>query len=989
MNAFKDESKRGSHGASRSASVRGLCTGLISAMLAGAALTAGCNLESEAERPGQQRWDLTNCGTTLGAAPLESTCGHGWVGPFGDADDTGSAATPIAADADLNFPGASPNLAQTRVLYRVALPASDSAVKFTPSLTQDYAFATDSAEPVSVLDAAGTPVPALLSQNIADECAAVGAALPNPAGLALSQVAIFALTAGSVYRVVFESGSPAVNVLVDEPNDFVNAYYSDADADTYGDPRKPLVSECTPPDGYVPNDDDCDDESASVNPEADEVVDGSDNNCDGFVDTAGNGDLEMVSVGVRVPVRRLLVGQSATVVVDQRVQNGGRTLMDATIARTATAAGSGTIAPLTSSEAVDDLHSSERRTIATNYVVTCNSLGTASYTIAADIQPVPGGPTDPDLTNNARETSFQVECIACVHAVESLVLADRLHVTSADVFGGKFFELGSDTATATVTGNVRVNGNAFLRSTARVEGNLTLSGVLGIQGPFVVTGALAEHASVTIPPILAFGFPTSSTGFFVAENTTTTLAPGNYAAGELDFDATANFRAGVYNFTTFLLEPDAVLNVDTSAGDVFINAQSGLAIGDRVEINPSGPGRIAFYTNATGTVRVGTDVHLNASVSAPLAKLQVFSRTTIDGCTSANYLAYEPDIIQLGSGIPTGLPGDLMPPAPSCADGAQNGSETGIDCGGACPNVCPTCTDGTQNGSETGIDCGGACPNVCPTCTDGTQNGTETGVDCGGSCTACPTCTDGIKNGTETGVDCGGSCSACPTCNAVTYQAETIFHSTGGSTPGGWNIWSNGYISTQHSFTAGASRVTVIAKGSIAQNVWPHMVVRVGNTVVGDIFVTNANWQTYQFNFNTTAGSKEIRVTFDNDFNGGGQDRNLYVDSVAVSCPVAGPVLSAALPMTANWGSGYCVNVAVTNNGTVASSSWTVVVNTQQSSMYTSWDGNFSGVSGQVTVTSVPANAVIQPGQTQSAGFCANRNSGTNNNPTVVSATGT
>jgi uncharacterized protein (TIGR02145 family) len=55
---------------------------------------------------------------------------------------------------------------------------------------------------------------------------------------------------------------------------------------------------------------------------------------------------------------------------------------------------------------------------------------------------------------------------------------------------------------------------------------------------------------------------------------------------------------------------------------------------------------------------------------------------------------------------------------------------------------------------------------ITPTCADGIQNGTETGVDCGGAdCTACPiepTCTDGIQNGTETGVDCGGA--TCPTC---------------------------------------------------------------------------------------------------------------------------------------------------------------------------------------------------------------------------------
>ena len=51
----------------------------------------------------------------------------------------------------------------------------------------------------------------------------------------------------------------------------------------------------------------------------------------------------------------------------------------------------------------------------------------------------------------------------------------------------------------------------------------------------------------------------------------------------------------------------------------------------------------------------------------------------------------------------------------------------------------PSCTDGIQNGDETGVDCGGSCPNTCPTCTDGVQNGDEEGIDCGGSnCAPCP-----------------------------------------------------------------------------------------------------------------------------------------------------------------------------------------------------------------------------------------------------------
>ena len=51
---------------------------------------------------------------------------------------------------------------------------------------------------------------------------------------------------------------------------------------------------------------------------------------------------------------------------------------------------------------------------------------------------------------------------------------------------------------------------------------------------------------------------------------------------------------------------------------------------------------------------------------------------------------------------------------PSCDDGFQNGDETGIDCGGSCPNECPTCNDGIQNGDEDDVDCGGSfCP-ICP-----------------------------------------------------------------------------------------------------------------------------------------------------------------------------------------------------------------------------------------------------------------------------------
>ena len=96
----------------------------------------------------------------------------------------------------------------------------------------------------------------------------------------------------------------------------------------------------------------------------------------------------------------------------------------------------------------------------------------------------------------------------------------------------------------------------------------------------------------------------------------------------------------------------------------------------------------------------------------------------------------------------------------------------------------PNCADGIQNGTETGVDCGGSCF-PCPTCNDGIRNGDETGIDCGGSCPPCTTCTDGIQNGNETGVDCGGSCPACPPVCSYVLVNSNNFES-------GWGIWNDG-----------------------------------------------------------------------------------------------------------------------------------------------------------------------------------------------------
>ena len=62
-------------------------------------------------------------------------------------------------------------------------------------------------------------------------------------------------------------------------------FYLDADEDNYGNPDS-TIQTCffETPDGYVTNNDDCDDTNFEINPDAIEIIDSLDNNCDGFID---------------------------------------------------------------------------------------------------------------------------------------------------------------------------------------------------------------------------------------------------------------------------------------------------------------------------------------------------------------------------------------------------------------------------------------------------------------------------------------------------------------------------------------------------------------------------------------------------------------------------------------------------------------------------------------------------------------------------------
>jgi hypothetical protein len=76
--------------------------------------------------------------------------------------------------------------------------------------------------------------------------------------------------------------------------------------------------------------------------------------------------------------------------------------------------------------------------------------------------------------------------------------------------------------------------------------------------------------------------------------------------------------------------------------------------------------------------------------------------------------------------------------SPTCSDGVKNGTERGVDCGeeGGCD---PKCGNGAPCEGDDGCVSDNCLEAECrdPLCTDATQNGDETDVDCGGACPRC------------------------------------------------------------------------------------------------------------------------------------------------------------------------------------------------------------------------------------------------------------
>jgi|GEM_PF-6549919 len=418
-----------------------------------------------------------------------------------------------------------------------------------------------------------------------------------------------------------------------------------------------------------------------------------------------------------------------------------------------------------------------------------------------------------------------------------------------------------------IVGPIVAGGNVSVGWDGYVHGDITAVGSVQVNEPGKHYGVIVPSTGVQLPspPALPTFPPPANTDQWINPGNTLVLAPGSYGQVGVNGNpdpansAVLVLSSGDYFFTNLYFNSAGLIVVAQPgtrlfvSGDVTYNTSIVAAVGSSelapVVLGVSGGGALALYAPFVGTVIAPQRDLVVGTANGMIFRGSFFARS-ID-VTPVSTLVCDPAV---GSPEPS-----------TCSNGALDPGETDVDCGGP---QCSGCADGDT--CVQGSDCSSSVciSNLCqvPSCSDGVQNGFETGQDCGGS-----------------------SCPACPlACNAFTYQAESMYHSTGNAWwQGGWNIYTNGYISATHNFSPGANTITVSAFGQQALGVLPHMRVTVGGVAVNPtagVNVTTNGFNPYQFTFNAAGGPQEIRVIYDNDANGWFGDRNLIVRTVGVSC---------------------------------------------------------------------------------------------------------
>jgi hypothetical protein len=107
---------------------------------------------------------------------------------------------------------------------------------------------------------------------------------------------------------------------------------------------------------------------------------------------------------------------------------------------------------------------------------------------------------------------------------------------------------------------------------------------------------------------------------------------------------------------------------------------------------------------------------------------------------------------------------------------------------------------------------------------------------------------------------------------------------TGVAVDQGWEIWNNGYIEAPVNFPSTSRyRFVINGRGDSALGIAAIMELRIDQQAVGTTSVPATTWSPYVIDANVSSGSHNVAIAFTNDYYNPPDDRNLYVQNIAIS----------------------------------------------------------------------------------------------------------
>jgi hypothetical protein len=254
----------------------------------------------------------------------------------------------------------------------------------------------------------------------------------------------------------------------------------------------------------------------------------------------------------------------------------------------------------------------------------------------------------------------RLELTSCVHASQSLTVRDRAEI-DADAFAGSY----NASSEAALFGALFSTGNASLGPRATVEGDAALRGVLSGNTAGVL-GDLFEGVAVPAQSLALRSVSAGGTNITVPHDTTMPLGAGSYGHVVVRSRATLRLtQSGSYRFQSLTFEPDALLDVSSSAQDVVLAVQGTVTFGDRFHMSVGGqssanvPG-IFVYSNGS-RIELGHSAFLVGTLEAPSGTVELRDRSVVIGCAGGRNVTVGHDA-SVGDGAPSMLPVPPWPP---------------------------------------------------------------------------------------------------------------------------------------------------------------------------------------------------------------------------------------------------------------------------------------------------------------------------------------